>query len=189
MANEVQRLLSPVMGEQERDAAVVALRAMLRRGELVDRDADLVRGAVEAMQTAPQFSAGGRNEAVAMRLADATKDRLGKFARSSPTSRKAALDNYPRSGTQRMEVLHRVARAGSDGATRDQLVQWLGKPPNVITPRVKELVEGGWLERKLHEDRSPAVRRTRAGSDAEVLVLTFRARQELRRRGVAMAAV
>jgi hypothetical protein len=176
------------MGEEERDAAVIALRALLRRGELVDRDADVVRGAVEAMQTAPPFSTGGRNEAQAMRLEDVAKNRLGRFARGSATSRKAALRNYPRSGTQRMDVLHRIARAGAGGATRDELVVWLGKPPNVVTPRVKELVEGGWLESKLDDGGQAVTRRTRAGSDAEVLVLSARARVELRRRGARLAA-
>lgn len=184
MANEVhevQRLLAPVMGEQERDAAVIALRAMLRRGELVAKDADMVRGAVEAMQTAPEFSRSVRMDT--RELSELAENRLGKFARSSPTSRKAALANYPRSGTQRMEVLHRVAREGEGGATRDELVKWIGRPPNVVTPRVKELVEGGWLESKLADDGTRSTRRTRAGSEAEVLCLTQRARTELRRRG------
>jgi hypothetical protein len=119
MATEVQRLLAPVMGERERDAAVIALRALLRRGELVDRDADMVRGAVEA---------------------------------------------------------------------RDELVLWLGRSPQSVTPRVKELLEAGWLETKLHDDGSAAMRRTRSGADAQVLVLTARARQEMRRRGVRLTA-
>lgn len=192
MANEVQRLLAPVMGEQERDAAVIALRAMLKRGELVARDADMVRGAVEAMQHAPVFGPSGgppgsveaTSPVTGSQLADAAQNRLGKFARSSATSRRAALANYPRSGTQRMEVLHRVAREGDSGATRDELVKWIGRPPNVVTPRVKELVEGGWLESGVDKQGLAATRRTRAGSEAQVLVLTARAKTELRRRGV-----
>lgn len=183
MANEVQRLLAPVMGEQERDAAVIALRAMLKRGELIARDAHLVQGAVEAMQTAPGFQQH-RTPEDAQHMRAVTGNRLGRFVRGSATSRKAALANYPRSGTQRMEVLHRVAREGDSGATRDELVKWIGRPSNVVTPRVKELVDGGWLESKLADDGMPSTRRTRAGSDAVVLVLTQRARTELRRRGV-----
>jgi hypothetical protein len=190
MATEVQRLLAPVMGERERDAAVIALRALLRRGELVDRDADMVRGAVEAMQTAPEFRAhiGRPLDAEQRELGAAAQNRLGRFVRGSATSRAAALRNFPRSGSQRLDVLHRVAREGAGGATRDELVLWLGRSPQSVTPRVKELLEAGWLETKLHDDGSAAMRRTRSGADAQVLVLTARARQEMRRRGVRLTA-
>ena len=180
---EAQQLFAPVIGKQERDAGVIALRAMLRRGELVDRDADLVSGLVEALQTAPRFGAWTPPERK-LELESAAQDRLGKFVRHNNASRQAALANYPRSGTQRMAVLHRVAQTGTGGATRDELVLWIGWPPNVVTPRVKELVDGGWLEVKLDDTGAPVTRKTRAKQDAEVLALTTRARSELRRRRV-----
>lgn len=104
---------------------------------------------------------------------DPAGNALGAFSGSAPdTSRKAALDNYPRSGTQRAKVLAKVVSSGLRGLTRDDLSAITDMPPNVATPRVKELVEGGWLE---ETDRT---RTTRAGSEATVLIATAKAHQE-----------
>lgn len=168
------KTVAPVMGEDERDAAVVVLRAVLGRRILVEHDADKVGGAIEAMLTAP---AGPTARTPPGEVA------LGPFARRSETSRMAAIRNYPRSGTQRMKVLARVAQMGDAGATRDELIVWLGMPPNVCTPRVKELVQGLWLTPKVDGTGKAVTRKTRAGSEAEVLVLTSQARVEMRRRG------
>jgi hypothetical protein len=167
-------LVKPVMTPEERDAAVIAMRSTLRG--LEERDADLVRGAIEALQVA-QID----------QPPDPGARQLGPFARRSETSRQAALANYPRSGSQRMDALLRVAREGRRGATRDELSQWLGWPPNVVGPRVLELKRGGWLRSGVPSAGEAYCRRTRAGNDAEVLVLTDRARAELRRRGVRLA--
>lgn len=176
MATEVRtpRLLSPVMSDDERDAAVIVLRHALRKLEV--RDADKVSGAIEALTTAPPFTSSP--------LSDPAANAMGRFQRSSETSRRAAIDNYPRSGSQRLDVLHRIAREGAAGATRDELVKWLGRSPQSVTPRVKELVEGGWLETRLDGEGNTCTRVTRAGSAAAVLVLSARAKQELRRRGM-----
>lgn len=180
MASEMKpELIAPVMASSERDAAVVVLRWALESAKIEVRDSELVRGAVEALQTAPLFV---RRELEANGLVAAAQNRLGAFERSSPTSRSAALRNYPRSGTQRMEVLHRVKLQGDAGATRDELVVWLGKAHNVVTPRVKELVVGGWLQVKLDDSGAVVTRVTRARSQAEVLVLSDRAKAELVRR-------
>jgi hypothetical protein len=97
---------------------------------------------------------------------------LGGFARDSATSRKAALDNYPRSGTQRAKVLRAITEAArlGGGVTRDELCLALTMPPNVLTPRVKELIDGGWAK----EDPDMK-RRTRAGSEAVVVFATDKA--------------
>lgn len=101
------------------------------------------------------------------------EDALGAFSGSAPdTSRQAAVANYPRSGTQREEILGLVVVRGTMGATRDELVEMTQRPPNVVTPRVKELVEGGWLE---ETDRR---RKTRAQQDAVVLVASQKTLQE-----------
>lgn len=100
-------------------------------------------------------------------------DSLGAFSGSAPdTSRKAAIDNYPRSGSQRLLVLEKVMATGLRGLTRDDISVITGLPPNVATPRVKELVEGGWL------DETDRTRKTRSGSDATVLIASQKALQE-----------
>jgi hypothetical protein len=94
-------------------------------------------------------------------------DNLGGFVAGSSTSRKAALDNYPRSGSQRFAVLAAIAGAGEQGMTRDEAAVWLSKPINSVTARITELVQGGFVRQ---DDRR--TRKTRNGSDAAVLVLT-----------------
>lgn len=95
---------------------------------------------------------------------------LGAFQRESSTSRKAALDNYPRSGTQRESILKMVALHAEDGRTRDELCVALGLDVSSVNPRIAELKEGGWIEQD--GDRT---RKTRRGSEAAVMVLTDKA--------------
>jgi hypothetical protein len=104
---------------------------------------------------------------------DPAADALGAFSGNAPdTSRKAALDNYPRSGSQRLMVLEKVMATGLRGLTRDDISVITELPPNVATPRVKELVEGGWL------DETDRTRKTRSGSEATVLIASQKALQE-----------
>lgn len=98
---------------------------------------------------------------------------LGPFARDSETSRKAALANYPRSGSQRERILRHVvarsSRVGERGAIREE-IQWeLGLGGDTVRPRVKELIEGGWLRETEH------TRRTTKGNEAVVLAPTQKA--------------
>lgn len=168
------KTVQPVMGADERDAAVTALRWMLAKGVLVPGDEDKVAGAIEAMTTAPPGP----------QLLSSSATKLGPFRRESEESRRAAIQNYPRSGTQREMVLRRIARRGLQGATRDELCQWMGVEVSTINPRVRELIDGGWIQVKLAEDGAKAAtRKTRSGNAAAILVLTDRGRAELRRRG------
>jgi hypothetical protein len=172
-------IVEPMLGNDERDAAVTVLRAVLGKKVLVEHDADLVRGALEGLMHArerPRTPVDG----------DPGADQLGRFARRSAESRKAALANFPRSGTQRYAILVMVTRRGGAGLTRDEVValNTKGWPPNVVTPRIKELVEGGWLETKRDGGGNVVTRDTRAGQEAAVLVATARARTDLRNRGV-----
>lgn len=102
---------------------------------------------------------------------------LGHFARDSETSRQAAIAAYPRTGKGRWRIMAHVARHGEYGRTRDELAADLRMSPNTIRPRVKELLEGGWLE------VTEETRLTPGGQPAEVLAATNAAREEMRRRG------
>lgn len=90
------------------------------------------------------------------------------------TSRKAALQNYPRSGTQRNTILRLAAEMRDYGITRDRVVERLGMKESSVHPRVLELLEGGWLE---ETDRT---RPTRTGADAIVMVATPKGRAGVR---------
>lgn len=102
-------------------------------------------------------------------LSDLDAKQLGPFVRGSETSRKAALANYPRQGSQRQKVLLQVAFMSGTrerGVTRDELADRLGMSPNSVRPRVAELVEGGWVR------ESGRTRKTPLGRDAAVLEMT-----------------
>jgi hypothetical protein len=93
------------------------------------------------------------------------KPRLGPFVKGSETSRQAAIDNYPRSNTQRRRVLDAIVAAGEDGHTRDELSITLRLPINSVLPRVVELKRDGFVV------ESSKTRTTSTGSRATVLVV------------------
>lgn len=103
-------------------------------------------------------------------LSNPGESKLGPFARDSATSRKAALDAYPRQGSQRSRIIGSLAMEG--GATREELAIRLALSENTIRPRVRELIDGGWIEESDH------TRPTTRGSDATILELTHKARDE-----------
>lgn len=110
--------------------------------------------------------------------AEADQSQLGPFVRDSETSRQAAIDNYPRKGGQRHTILTVFAaqipmgNPEPDGSlvylgyTRDELERITSLSGNAVRPRVKELLDGGYLEET--EDTRP----TRTGSEATVLQIT-----------------
>lgn len=108
-------------------------------------------------------------------LSDPSERELGPFVKDSSTSRNAALDNWPRQGTQRWRIINAMASA-EGGMTRDDLEQKLGLSHQTCGPRVKELIEGGWA---YETDRE---RKTVTGSAAKVLELTGKGREEAGRR-------
>jgi DNA-binding MarR family transcriptional regulator len=173
------KLVSPVMGVEERDAAVTALRAVADGRLLVEHDEHLVKDAAEAMAVAPVYDGDKVTR-------DPGAKQLGGFAKSSETSRKAALANYPRSGTQRERILNVLLRNGASGATREELAQALGMADNSVRPRVRELVQGGWVEELVGENGKARTRTTHLGNPSEVLVPTNKARaRDARRKTVA----
>lgn len=105
-------------------------------------------------------------------LPDYEQNRLGGFTADSETSRQAALDNYPRSGRQRHEILMAVFRSGAHGMTFDEVREQNGIYS--ADRRMSELVDGGWL------DRTERTRKTTHGSDANVMVCSQKAIDTIR---------
>jgi hypothetical protein len=103
-------------------------------------------------------------------LSDPSANGVGPYVAGSSTSREAAWDNYPRSGTQRERILSIVYRRGD--ATRDELAATM--PDSSVDPRVLELIRGGWLYETVQ------TRPTRTGSQAVVLALTAKALDVMR---------
>lgn len=100
---------------------------------------------------------------------------LGPFqADAADTSRKAALYNYPRSGTQRHKILTAIVAAGARGMTRDEIAGALHLPDSSTDARVLELKAGEWLK------ETDDVRRTRSGGEAHVLVATLKGVEAVR---------
>jgi hypothetical protein len=61
------------------------------------------------------------------------------------TARLAALQAMPNTGTLRAGVLDLIRASGQFGLTRDKIAQYLGRSPNSVRPRVKELLDGGHI--------------------------------------------
>lgn len=102
-------------------------------------------------------------------LSDPVKKTMGGFRRME-TSRRAALDHYPRSGTARWKVLMKFKDAWPDGYTHEQLWEELGKPPtSTHRSRCAELVDGGWVV------DSGLKRKTASGSASVVWQLSWAA--------------
>lgn len=99
---------------------------------------------------------------------------LGGFRQGSDSARKAALDNYPRSGTQRELVLLVLASAGERGMTSDEIAREEGINLYSVKPRLIELREGGWAEQNGKTRPSPR------GSATDVYVATAKGREAAR---------
>lgn len=108
-------------------------------------------------------------------LLAATANRIGPSQSHSATSKNAAIDNYPRSGSQRHRVLVAIATAGERGKTRDELEIELQLPGSSVRPRVVELESGDFIT--AHPEKT---RTTQNGSEARVLVLTERGQRMMR---------
>jgi hypothetical protein len=101
---------------------------------------------------------------------DPAADGLGGFTADSDTSRQAAIDNYPRSGSQRHRILLCIIAAGHDvGRTAHEVAKETGIYYGSVTPRIGELKRGGWIE------ASEWTRRSEHDSEAEVLLATDKA--------------
>lgn len=93
---------------------------------------------------------------------------VGPYTRDSVTSKKAAYENMPRSGSQRWRVLRAIAMQGGSGATREEISRMTGLDGDSVRPRVWELMQGGWVM------ASAVTRKTNDGNEAEVLKVTLK---------------
>lgn len=117
----------------------------------------------------------------------------GASHRGDPaTSRQAARDTAPRTGTARRRALGYIVDAGEHGRTADELLRLeeaAGRKPagNGPARRVSELKAAGAVMPKLERDEfgawTPATRPTRTGSEATVYVATAKGAEWLRQAG------
>ena len=97
---------------------------------------------------------------------------LPTFARTSKTSRQAAIAKYDRrdSLVQRELILSFIRERGDYGATREEIQVWFKLSGDSVRPRVKELLgqAKGWTAPRIRV--SGVTRKTVSGNRAEVLV-------------------
>lgn len=102
---------------------------------------------------------------------DPTKPGLGGFRRTDPdTSRLAAVQVYPRTGTQRERVLMAIHGAGDTGAIPYEIEAATGINYRSLTPRIGELKAGGWVA------GTGDTRTGNMGAEQEILVVTEKTR-------------
>src|SRR5215471_1700642 len=97
---------------------------------------------------------------------------IGRWHSDDPaTSRSAAIDNYPRLGTQRWKCLELIADAGAAGANFNELQRIGG---DSMRQRCTDLKQGGFIECDGQR------RTTERHSEAQVYRLTPKGRDALR---------
>lgn len=137
--------------------------------------AAIARGALEAIHIPERVYSATLAAALEVEQSfhlQVSKPRAGRTsAAHGETSRAAALNVTPRTGTQRHRVLQLLVAAGIHGATRDEIAEALGMSPNTVRPRVTELMEGNFVM-----VREGVTRPSATGEAAEVLVATPKAR-------------
>lgn len=102
-------------------------------------------------------------------------NRVGKHRRDhSDTAKQAAHNVTPRTGTQRYKILTYIRGRGPQGVTRDGVAALLSLSPNTVRPRVKELLDGGYVE--IVPTRTGT---SDSGQDAELLIVTPKGEQAL----------
>lgn len=137
--------------------------------------AAIARGALEAVYIPDRVYSATLDAALRVEQSfqlQVSKPTAGRARASAPeTSRAAALNVTPRTGTQRRKVLDFLVAVGNHGATRDEIAAALHMSPNTVRPRVSELLEGHFIA-----VREGVTRPSATGDPAEVLVATEKAR-------------
>ena len=91
------------------------------------------------------------------------------------TSKEAATQVFPRSGTQRYEIFMAILRAGERGLTAHEACAEACVEYRSGTPRIGELKNGGWVVSLAHVTRLSPMQ-----ANAEVLVATDKGVREAR---------
>lgn len=136
MTVEIPELLRRAMELKGIDADAVAAKA----AEIADTlgEPEALTGVVAPAEADPDQ----------LTLSDPDVNTLGAFhgpeAGAPDTSRVAAIDVYPRTGTQRRAVLDYIAHCGEKGATDGEIRMATGV--RRARTRRHELVDGGWVE-------------------------------------------
>lgn len=121
-------------------------------------------------------------QALSAALSNPGEDVVGKTrAGGRETSKSAALEVMPRSGTQRMKVLEFIATCEDEGATDEDVRVCLDMRYSSENARRLELVEGGWVK------DSGRTRPTDTGNQATVWILTSLARSRVADGGIVIA--
>lgn len=90
---------------------------------------------------------------------------------AAPTTQAMRRKVWPRSGSQRLRVVHLVA-AAAEGLTDDDLERMTGRSHQSISACRNGLVADGWLQPRRHGNGTPVERRNRYGNAAQVWTIT-----------------
>lgn len=101
------------------------------------------------------------------------------FVAGSRTSRRAAIDSYPRRSSQKRRILMEVAQAGAEGLTSDEAEDRTGLRHQSCSARLVDLRKADLVEHARDEHGFVLERSTASGSDAAVHVLSPRGRREV----------
>lgn len=143
-----------------------ALRRFMR--EMFDAFAAL--GIAEGEQF---LISNGKDQRTKRELSSHDEDAQGGTRNTDPeTSRKAALQNMPRSGSQRHRALVAIVAAGSHGLTGHEVSEATGIEYRSVTPRLRELKDGDWIV------DADFTRATNLNAQAQVLLATEKGRRE-----------
>lgn len=116
---------------------------------------------------------------VCVPLPEPARQQIGHFSDPAvsgapDTQRRAAILQYPNSGTHRLKVLQLIAERRNHGATDDEIEHALGLRHQTASARRNELVKDGWIVKSQME------RPTSSGDMAVVWVLTEAGRAQYR---------
>lgn len=147
---EIQLALYDILDDREIDYHTLTLSVIDSDKALVDYQEESKKSVVDLLE----------------------EDAIGGFRGSDPdTSRKGALDVYPRSASYRHQALIAIAKSGDRGMTYEEVEEKTGI--NSVWKRLSELRDGGWI----YEAGERVVKST--GSQATIWKMTQKAERHI----------